>query len=191
MLPEAYITHATKGRVRFKIPSMKGNRAFFSKLKDKLPRPSEIPGIQRVEMNPATGSVLIVHDLDLKAHDLTKFSGHLEQMGLFKLKANGIPGTPVSQNIAKTFKGINQQITDFTSGEIDLQSLVMLGLLGLGIFQISRGQFMIPAISAFWYAATLLKEGEILKEEGEILKEEGEILKQVRKDQPAQNSDQQ
>ncbi|HTN44574.1 MAG TPA: hypothetical protein VMN77_12345 [Nitrospiria bacterium] len=183
MLPEAYITHATKGRVRFKIPSKKGNRAFFSALKDKLPPSGEIPGVQRIEMNPATGSVLIVHDLDFKAMDLTIFSGHLEQMGLFKLRANGIPGTPVSQNIARTFKGVNQQIKDFTSGEVDLQSLALLGLLGLGLYQISRGQFMIPAISAFWYAATLLKEGEILKEEGEILKE-------FRKDQPAQKRNQ-
>jgi len=182
MLPEAFITHISRGRVRIKIPSRKGDRVFFSALKDKLPATSEIPGIQRIEMNPTTGSVLIVHDLDFKGHDLTIFSGHLEQMGLFKLKPNDTPGTPVSQNIARTFKGINQQITDFTSGEIDLQSLVLLGLLGLGLYQFSRGQFMIPAISAFWYAATLLKEGEILKEEGEILKE-------FRKDQPAQKSD--
>jgi hypothetical protein len=183
MLPEAHITHASKGRVRIKLPSRKGDHAFFAALKDKLPDLLETPGIQRIDMNPATGSILVIHQLDFKASDISLVSQFLEQKGLFKLKANGIPGTPVSHNIAKTFKGINQQITNFTSGEIDLQSLTLLGLLGLGIFQISRGQFMIPAISAFWYAATLLKEGEILKEEGEILKE-------VRKDQPAQKSNQ-
>jgi hypothetical protein len=158
MLPEAYITHVTKGRVRIKIPSRKGDRAFFSVLKDKLPELSEIPGIQQIEMNPTTGSVLVIHQLDLKAGDLTIIAGYLEQMDLFKLGATDSPGTSISQNIAGTFQEANQQITDFTRGEVDLQSLGVLGLLGLGLFQISRGQVMIPAISALWYAATLLRD---------------------------------
>ncbi|HET6465502.1 MAG TPA: hypothetical protein VFH55_07840 [Nitrospiria bacterium] len=181
MLPEAHITHASKGRVRIKLPSRKGDYAFFSTLKGKLPELLETPGIQRIEMNAATGSILVIHQLDVKASDYSLISQYLEQKGFFKLGANNTSGVPVSQNIARTFQGINRQITDFTSGEIDLQSLALIGLLGLGLFQISRGQFMIPAISAFWYAATLLKEKEILKEEGEILKE-------VRKDQPAKNN---
>lgn len=183
MLPEAHITHASKGRVRIKLPSRKGDHVFFADLKSKLPDLLETPGIQRIEMNPATGSILVIHQLDLKKSDISLVSQFLEQKGFFKLGTNNTPGTPVSQNIARTFKGMNKKITDFTSGEVDLQSLVMMGLLGLGLYQFSRGQFMIPAISAFWYAATLLKEGEILKEEGEILKE-------VRKDQPTQKSNQ-
>ena len=158
MLPEAYITHSSQGRVRIKIPSRKGDRAFFSVLKDKLPDASEIPGIQRIEMNPTTGSVLVVHDPNYKMPDFTVVTTFLEQQGLFKLGATGMSEPPVSRNIAKTFQGVNQRLADFTSGEIDLQSLAVLGLLGLGLFQLSRGQVMIPAISAFWYAATLLKE---------------------------------
>jgi len=158
MLPEAHITHASKGRLRIKVPSRKGDYAFFSTLKGKLPDLLETPGIQRIEMNAATGSILVIHELDFKASDYSLVSQFLEQKGFFKLGANNSPGVPVSQNIAKTFQGFNRQITDFTSGEIDLQSLALIGLLGLGLFQISRGQFMIPAISAFWYAATLLKD---------------------------------
>jgi len=158
MLPEAHIAHASKGRVRIKLPSRKGDYAFFSDLKAKLPDLMETPGIQRIEMNPATGSILVIHQLDFKASDYSLVSQFLEQKGLFKLGEDPAPGFPVSQNIGKTFQEINRQITDFTSGEIDLQSLALIGLLGLGLFQINRGQFMIPAISAFWYAATLLKE---------------------------------
>ncbi|HUK55852.1 MAG TPA: hypothetical protein VLY20_04260 [Nitrospiria bacterium] len=153
----------TTGRVRIKIPSRKGDLAFFAALKDKLPGSAEILGIQRIEMNPTTGSVLVVHHADFKAPELAVISGYLEQMGLVKLEPIDASKNPVSRNIAKTFQNMNQQITDFTSGEIDLQSMALLGLLGLGLFQISRGQFMIPAISAFWYAATLLKDQPVQK----------------------------
>jgi len=159
MLPEAYIAHVSQGRMRIKIPSRKGDRTFFSALKDKLPESSEIPGIQRIEMNPTTGSVLVIYDPDYKMPDLTVVTSFLEQQGLFKLGATGNNSEPpVSRNIAKTFQGVNQKLTGFTSGEIDLQSLAVLGLLGLGLIQLSRGQVMIPAVSAFWYAATLLKD---------------------------------
>jgi len=158
MLPEAYITHVAKGRVRIKIPSRRGDRAFFSALKDKLPELSSIPGVQRIEMNPTTGSVLVIHHLDLKPSDLMMMGGVLEQRGLFKLGATDLPGTSISQNIAGTFQKVNQRIADFTKGEIDLPSLAVLGLLGIGLVQIGRGQVMIPAISALWYATTLLKD---------------------------------
>jgi len=134
MLPEAYIAHVSQGRMRIKIPSRKGDRTFFSALKDKLPESSEIPGIQRIEMNPTTGSVLVIYDPDYKMPDLTVVTSFLEQQGLFKLGATGNNSEPpVSRNIAKTFQGVNQKLTGFTSGEIDLQSLAVLGLLGLGL----------------------------------------------------------
>jgi Heavy metal associated domain 2 len=158
MLPEAHITHTSKGRVRIKIPSRKGDYPYFSGLKDKLPDLLETPGIQRIEMNPTTGSILVIHELDFKATDFSIVSEFLEQKGLFKLGFNGSPGIPVSRNIARTFQDLNQQITGFTRGEIDLRSLALIGLIGLGLYQVSRGQLMIPAVSAFWYAATLMKE---------------------------------
>jgi len=165
-LPGAYITHATKGRLRIKIPLRKGDRVFFSALKDHMSKFSEFPGIQKIELNPITGSILVTHTLDLNSAYLKVIAGYAEQKDIFKLEKPDSTRTSVPENIAETFKNINTKITDFTKGELDIRSVALVGLLGLGIFQISRGQFMIPAVSAFWYAATLLK------------------------DQPAKNSDQ-
>ena len=157
-LPEAYITHATKGRLRIKIPLRKGDRAFFSALQDHLSRFSEFPGIQKIELNPITGSMLVIHSLETNPAYLKLIEAYVEQKGLFKIGTPSPPHASVFGKLAETFKNANNEITDFTAGELDIRSLALVALLGLGLYQISRGQFMIPAVSAFWYAATLLKE---------------------------------
>jgi hypothetical protein len=159
-LPEAYISHSTKGRLRIKIPLRKGDKAFFSSLKDHLTKLSEFPGIQKIVVNPMTGSMLLIHSLDMNPGDLTLIKAYVEQKGLFKIAAprSARASAPISGNIAETFKNADKKIFNFTNGELDIRSLALAGFFGLGFFQLSRGQFMIPAVSAFWYAATLLKE---------------------------------
>jgi hypothetical protein len=159
MIPEAYISHVSTGRMRIKIPSKKGDSSFFSGLKDEISKFSEFPGIQKVEVNPTTGSMLVTHNLDLNPAYLTLIKGYIEQKNLFKFKpVESSPRTPLSGNIAETFKKANKELVNFTKGELDVRSLATIGFLGLGIVQLSRGQFMIPAISAFWYASNLLKD---------------------------------
>lgn len=58
------VAHAFPGRVRLKIPEVRGNPELARQAQEKLGR---VPGIQRVEANPATGSLLILYDLALLA----------------------------------------------------------------------------------------------------------------------------
>ena len=58
------VAHALPGRVRLKIPRVKDNPELARQAQDKLGR---VPGVQRVEANPATGSLLILYDLALLA----------------------------------------------------------------------------------------------------------------------------
>ena len=58
------VAHALPGRVRLKIPEVKENLELARQAQEKLGR---VPGIQRVEANPATGSLLILYDLALLA----------------------------------------------------------------------------------------------------------------------------
>lgn len=58
------VAHALPGRVRLKIPRVKANPKLARQAQEKL---SRVPGIQRVEANPATGSLLILYDLALLA----------------------------------------------------------------------------------------------------------------------------
>ena len=67
------VVHALPGRVRLKIPRVKENLELARQAQEKL---SQAPGIQRVEANPTTGSLLILYDLAMLASVET-----LEPMG--------------------------------------------------------------------------------------------------------------
>ena len=58
------VAHALPGRVRLKIPRVKENPELARRAQDKLGR---VRGVQRVEANPATGSLLILYDAALLA----------------------------------------------------------------------------------------------------------------------------
>jgi hypothetical protein len=58
------VVHALPGRVRLKIPRVKENPKLAHQAQEKL---SRVPGIQRVEANPVTGSLLIIYDLAMLA----------------------------------------------------------------------------------------------------------------------------
>jgi len=53
------VIHAIPGRMRLRIPSLKGNEDLARPLREHL---SSISGVEHVEVNPVTGSVLVVHD---------------------------------------------------------------------------------------------------------------------------------
>lgn len=58
------VVHALPGRVRLKIPQVKENPELARQAREKL---GQVPGIRRVEANPATGSLLILYDLAMLA----------------------------------------------------------------------------------------------------------------------------
>ena len=148
MLPDAFITHLTRDRVRIKIPSKKGDAAYFASLKEKLAALSELPGIQRIEANPLTGSILVLHTLDLETLDLGLVAQYSEFNQLFRLQQPPAKQTPAPGNKAG----------GRAAGEIDLKVLAILGFVGVAIIQLKRGHIMMPAITALWYAYSLMKE---------------------------------
>jgi hypothetical protein len=153
MLPEAYVTHMTAGRLRIKIPSKKGERSYFLSLKDQF---SGLPGVQKIEVNPLTGSVLVRHTLSVRESDLKVLSGYTEAGGLFKLGAQDGLEKPVSDQIGGIFKGADEKVRGFTGGQVDLSTAAVVGLLGVGLFQIARGKSAAPAWHvAFWYALNI------------------------------------
>jgi hypothetical protein len=58
------VAHALPGRVRLKIPRVKENPQLARQAQEML---SQVPGIQKVQANPATGSLLILYDLAMLA----------------------------------------------------------------------------------------------------------------------------
>lgn len=158
MLPDAYITHATQGRVRIRIPDRKGDSTYFASLKEKLAGLSELPGIQRVEANPMTGSILVLHTLDLQAVDLGLVAQYSEFNNLFRLKVSPPGQTSASVIRKQSPREVNGEVGGRASSDIDFGMLAILGFVGVAIIQLTRGHIMMPAITALWYAHSLIKE---------------------------------
>jgi hypothetical protein len=159
-VPEAYICHASSGRLRVRIPAKKNDPTYFSGLQEYL---APIPGIVSVEVNPLTGSVLVEHELDLNSiDDLKPVADYSEMSGLFKLVVptraapNGA-AIPLGQCLAATVARFNEQVKSWTSGMVDFPTVAALGLISVGVVQASRGLIAVPAISALWYASEILK----------------------------------
>jgi len=152
MLPDAYLSHQTSERLRLKIPSKKGDIAYFSSLRNEF---SKNQGIKGVEVNPLTGSVLFIHNANKDS-----ITQHAEAKSLFRL-VEKVEESSLSSSISGAFKDLNKQVNSFTDGEIDIPGIAFLGLLAIGIFQISRGNFTAPAwYTAFWYALNIFLKAQ-------------------------------
>jgi hypothetical protein len=143
--PDAYISHATSGRFRIRIPSKKGDAAFFQSLRE---LGGQFPNIHEVTANPVTGSILIKHALD---------PAIMQELArkYFPEQARQIdsPSSNIHRQVTETYHQVDNKIKKFTGGEMDVGTLSFGTLLILGIYQITRGNFMAPAwYTAFWYA---------------------------------------
>jgi hypothetical protein len=154
MIPEAYVSHRAPRRLRIKIPSKKGNASFFSALLERL---SGCPGIEEINVNPQIGSALILYTCETKT--LAEFAKKNE---LFHLKQVSRPHKTLFGNVADTFQGYNKSLKQMTDGELDIPSLVFLSLLVSGVWQIARGNLMMPAwYTAFYYALGIFTRAHV------------------------------
>jgi len=145
-LPAAHIGHRVSERLRIKIPSRKGDDAYFSEVKKSL---LEDGALHSLEVNPTTGSLLIKGS----GTDLESIRSVGKKKALFQLEEASEKVEPLSRKIAVPFRDLGRAIDRFSGGEIDLAGAVFLGLIGWGMVQLARGNFAAPPwYTAFWYA---------------------------------------
>jgi Heavy metal associated domain 2 len=157
------VVHAIPGRIRLKIASLRDNATLASELQHRL---VAIPGVQQVETNPRTSSVLILYDVAATASPeaLLTLAAPLAQLfpgvDLNDLQALGSPTNgshptlSLAQGVAGFFGSLNQKIDTATSGVVDLKILLPLGLFLLGIRSlVSSEKRVIPTwYDFFWFA---------------------------------------
>lgn len=133
------------GRLRIRVPSKRGDTTFFSSLPDRF---ANVPGIDGVMTNPVTGSILFSFTRPADADTVIKKA---QSKRIFKIRENGTH--TLRAQVSGGMTELNSRIKGLTGGEIDLWTLSFLGLLGIGVYQIARGNFAAPAwYTAFWYA---------------------------------------
>jgi hypothetical protein len=145
MLPVAVVAHSAWGRTRVKIPARRRDVQYFATVEQRLPN---APGVERVQANPVTGSVLVHHRGPAEA-----LYTYAETNELFRVST--LPDR-ASNLLRERGRSLDQQVREFTGGYLDVRSLTFITLVGIGLVQSLRGQFAGPALAIFWYAATLV-----------------------------------
>ena len=140
------IAHQIPGRIRMKVPSAKDNPQLLDQIKQTF---SVIPGIQQVNVNPSTGSIVLHYDTE--RHD--EFHGRLQQHtgGHDKPPTNEIDAlaNKIEQEaeylaehshsakvIVDFFKETDKQIKLATHNVVDLKILLAAGIAGFTIFEV-------------------------------------------------------
>jgi hypothetical protein len=148
MIDVAYVSHRLPGRVRLRIAERRGDAAFFHRVGRALSRSA---GVTRLETKPATGSVLIEHEGALEpVLDTARAAG------LFELAAPPAPAT-AGEQLARGTALLDREVAALTAGQVNLGAALFIALVGLGLFQISRGHVLAPAVTLFWYALASLR----------------------------------
>ncbi|MGC8659764.1 MAG: HMA2 domain-containing protein [Desulfomonilaceae bacterium] len=161
MIPEAHIVHKVQNRLRIKVPSMRGDKAFFVSIQEKFSKPS---AGQTIVVNPDTASVLFL------GHFTAKHVAEMAQKAkLFKLKTTTRRPETLLGGVKDMFRTVDKRLLKVTGGEMDIPSLVFLGLISHGIYQFARGNFTGPPwYTAFWYALGLFSKTSLMTELEEI-----------------------
>jgi hypothetical protein len=146
MLPVAVVAHSARGRTRFKIPARRRDAQYFAAVEQRLPK---APDVEQVQANPITGSVLVHHGGPAEA-----LYTYAEKNDLFRVSTQA---DRASDLLRQRGKSLDQQLREFTGEYLDVRSLTFIMLVSIGLVQALRGQFAGPALTIFWYAATLLE----------------------------------
>lgn len=148
--PAIQMVHALPGRVRVKLPRLKGN-AILAREIERMPTPLE--GMHRVETSTTTGSVLVLYEPRLLATLDTEAVGALralaDMLGLssedvpmaelqpwLHAAMNGAPAgtsTTPGSGLSALFGSVNAGIPPVTGGWGELRTLVPLTLVLLGL----------------------------------------------------------
>lgn len=134
--------------MRIRVPSKKGDKAYFSSLREHF---SNLPGVSAIEVNPLTGSLLFF----LNGSDKDIPAG-VARSDFFTIGNMNEPVATLSEKAIRSFDALDDQVKSFAGGELDISSLALLALFGMGAYQILMGNLTAPAwYVAFWYAGNI------------------------------------
>lgn len=150
-MPHAHITHHMRGRVRFQVPSMKNDHAYFERVGREL---AGFEGVDAVRTNARTGSVLVLHRRELE--DIRGFG---IERGLFTITAAAEAVLMLADRLSQKLDDLDDNVIDVTRGNLDLKSVVVTGLLAGAAVQVFRKHVAPPAFTLLWYALAIIWPG--------------------------------
>ena len=120
--------HAMPGRVRFHVPLLQSDSSQSGVLSEKLPT---LQGVESVDVNPTTGSVLVRYQEDEVRPELI-FAATVRLLGLDE-DLRRSPRPVLVKELRSLFDSLNRVVYDRTGGLLDFSSAVLIVLAAIGV----------------------------------------------------------
>lgn len=147
-LAQAHVVHGGARRTRIRVPTKRGDHDYFRRTAAAL---KACPGVEEVEPNALTGSLLVRHDASLG--DIGDFA---EIEKLFKLSEQIPAVATVTHRLIDLAKAFDHGLREATGGRLNGLEATSLTLLVLGLYKLAKSDILPPASTLFWYAAATL-----------------------------------
>jgi len=150
------VIHVLPGRLRLKVPALKADPIRARAVQERI---APQAGIRKVEVNPATGSVLVFYDESAGLAPLGSLQELFPSLSLTELQDRltacaraPTPRADAAEDMAELFRRANAQVARITNG-LDLRVLVPLALIALALLQLRSGKTAWPSWYDFlWFA---------------------------------------
>ena len=151
MLPQAQINHRLRGRLRLKIREKRQDADYFTTLCSRI---EALDGVMEVSANPITGSVLLLHP----ELPYAQLEPRLAALDLFEIVAAPAPKQSALMPVFDGVASLDQGLAGGTSGNFDLRTLAVIGLVGAAVHQLYRGNIFGPAVPMLVSALDLARQ---------------------------------
>jgi hypothetical protein len=148
MAPVSVISHTMPGRTRIRVPDMRGDHEYFEGVQQVL---SECPGVEVIETNTMTGSILVHHSGTI---DQLKAFG--QDRGLFVVQPDRKSPVSITESVGSALTRLDGQLTNLTSKRVNGKEVAFSALLLVGVYQMLRGSIWPAGATLVWYALSIL-----------------------------------
>jgi hypothetical protein len=134
-----------------RISAERNNERFFAQAEESL---KKCESIVKVETNPLTGSILILHSSGID--EIKEFA---EREGLFIIQAANDPAPPpppLFEQISTGLKSFDTRVGEMSNGQLNGREMALSGLLIAAAYQLVRGNLFPAGGTLVWYALNLL-----------------------------------
>lgn len=140
--------HWMPGRVRFRVPSFTEQPSQADLVRDKLPT---LDGVESVEVNTTTGSVLVCYR-DGQVEPELLFAAVVRLLGLEK-ELDQAPRPGIVKELRSFVDSLNRVVYDRTGGLVDFTSALMILLAAIGLTKLlQEGKAAVPGgFTLLWW----------------------------------------
>lgn len=142
---DAIVVHRLPGRLRLRLSALRNEHEALASIAAKL---RVAPGIQAVEFNAVTGSLLLRYEgREAEVVPAVASAGGLHITTEGERQASDMHG-----RLEEGMRNLSRGLQTISGGEVDLNGLLVVVLTLLAIQQAIEGNVMVPAAALLWNA---------------------------------------